>query len=296
MKLQQIRSFIAKSTPFFIRNRTPLKLSRHLYFSGTFTARLYGKQLVKLVCQGHQIENEIFWRGFEGCHEGKSMQIFSEILNVIKPGVVWDIGANSGTYGILTKALAKDAEVYFFEPIPKAADMIRANIELNQFSANVFQVALGDFDGKGEIYFNKGEDFATSVTVNKNLLPKNQATDVMEISVRRADNLMKEFLIPTPNLVKLDVETYEYEVLNGFGETRFLECIFLIEILTHELAEKLKPFFSSENYDFYNINDAKLSVRKTESLEKSDFYNYLICPKKLSPLFSFSLTKQEIKD
>lgn len=296
MKLGRIRSSISKATPFFMRRHVPLKIAQHLYFSGIFSARLYGKQVVKLVSKGYQIENEIYWRGFEGCHEKKSMQIFAEILEVIKPRVIWDIGANSGTYGILAKTLAKEAEVYFFEPIPKAVEMINENLQINNFEADVFQLALGDYDGRGEIYFPKGVDFATSVTVNKNRLEDNQAIDLLEISVRRADTLIEEFSLSIPNLVKLDVETYEYEVLKGFGSTPFKDCIFLVEILSDELAYKLEPFYPSLKYDFYNIDDALSKVRKMEKLGKSDFYNYLICPKTLSSLFSFGVAKQEVKD
>ena len=122
-----LRSVIAKWTPYFIRRRVPLTIAQHLYFSGSFNARLYGKPILKLVNEGYQIENEIYWRGFDGCHERKSMQVFAEILRVIKPRVVWDIGANSGTYGILTQALIEDAAVYFFEPIPNGLLYCRAN-------------------------------------------------------------------------------------------------------------------------------------------------------------------------
>lgn len=291
MKLGRIRSSISKATPFFMRRHVPLKIAQHLYFSGIFSARLYGKQVVKLVSKGYQIENEIYWRGFEGCHEKKSMQIFAEILEVIKPRVIWDIGANSGTYGILAKALAKEAEVYFFEPIPKAVEMINENLQINNFEADVFQLALGDYDGRGEIYFPKGVDFATSVTVNKNRLEDNQAIDLLEISVRRADTLIEEFSLSIPDLIKLDVETYEYEVLKGFGDTDFGDCIFLIEILSNDIAQKLAPIFPAKEYDYYNINDASSIVRKTPSLGKSDFYNYLICPNKLSAELNFHKSK-----
>ena len=296
MNLQGIRSVIAKVMPFYLRRLIPMRIAQHLYFSGIFTARLYGKPLAKLVHKGYQIENEIYWWGFDGCHEKKSMQIFAEILRVIKPKIVWDIGANSGTYGILAKALIPEAKVCFFEPIPKAIEIIHENLLLNNLDAEVFQLALGDYDGGGEIYFSKGADFAYSVTVNNNLLQSSVAADSMEISVMRADTLMEKFSLPVPDLVKLDVETYEFEVLKGFGSTPFKDCIFLVEILSDELAHKLEPFFPSEKYDFYNINDAISSVRKTKTLEKSDLYNYLICPKKLSSLFSFGVTKQEVKD
>ena len=296
MSLLGIRAVIAKATPFFIRQKVPLRIVQHLYFSGIFTARLYGKPVVKLVNKGYQIENEIYWRGFEGNLEKKSIQIFAEILNVIQPRVVWDIGANSGTYGILTKAMIPEVNVCFFEPIPKAIGMINENLQLNNFEAKVFQLALGDYDGEGQIYFRSGTDFDYGVTVNKNLIENGLEADSMEISIARADTLIEKFALPMPDLVKLDVETYEFEVLKGFGSTLFKDCIFLVEILSDELAHKLEPFFPSEKYDFYNINDTMSSVRKTKTLEKSDLYNYLICPKKLSSLFSFGVTKPEVKD
>ena len=71
MNLQGIRSVIAKVIPFYIRQLIPMRIAQHLYFSGTFTARLKGKPLVNLINKGHQIENEIYWHGFEGCHEKK---------------------------------------------------------------------------------------------------------------------------------------------------------------------------------------------------------------------------------
>jgi len=296
VKAQGTRAVIAKATPFYIRRLIPMRIAQHLYFSGIFTARLKGKPLVNLINKGHQIENEIYWHGFEGCHEKKSMQIFAEILNVIRPQIVWDIGANSGTYGILAKALVPETRICFFEPIPKAIEMIQENLLLNSFNAEVFQLALGDYDGAGEIYFSKGTNFATSVTVNKNLLVDGLEADRMHISVTRADTLMEKFSLPMPELVKLDVETYEFEVLRGFGSTPFKDCIFLVEILSDELAYKLEPFFPSLKYDFYNIDDALSKVRKTEKLGKSDFYNYLICPKTLSSLFSFGVANQEVKD
>lgn len=282
MNLKVIRSICARALPFALRRKVPLLVAQHLYFQGNFKARLYGKSVVKLASKGHQIENEIYWRGFDGCHEMKSMQIFADIIKVIKPRVVWDIGANSGTYGILAKALNQDSEVYFFEPIPKAAEMIRQNLNLNNFSAKVFELALGDYDGEGAIYFSKGADFATSVTVNRNTLSEGQLSDELKIEVKRADSLITEYSLPIPDLVKLDVETYEYEVLNGFGSNSLKDCIFLIEILSEELARKLIPIFPSSEYDYFNINDSESTVRKTKELSKSDFYNYLICRKGVS--------------
>jgi FkbM family methyltransferase len=282
-----IRKTIARSTPYFIRKKIPIKISKHLYFSGQFKARLYGKKVATLISTGNQIENEIYWKGFEACHEGLSTQIWASIIVQTRPRIVWDIGANSGTYGILAKSIFPGCEVSFFEPIPKAVKMIEQNLILNRIEASVFQLALGDYDGEGEIYFAEGADFATSVTVNKDTTSDQTNSVKMEIKVLRAESILKQHKMPLPNLVKLDVETFEPEVLNGFGTSFPHDAIFLIEVLTHDKADQLSQFFPSTDYDFFNIDDAKNSFRKTTRLEKSDFYNYLILPKATSIQFNF---------
>jgi len=278
MNTNGIRKLVARVFPYWIRKIIPLRISQHLYFNGIFEARLYGKKTVKLLHIGNQIENEIYWRGFEGCHEKKSMQVFASIVQNISPKVVWDIGANSGTYGILTKALKPDCDVVFFEPIPKAVEIIEKNLSINNFEAKVFEIALGDFDGVGEIFFEKGHDFATSVTVNKNTVPKGTQSDSMKIQVRRLDSITAELGLNPPNLVKLDVETYEYEVLNGWGTQFPEEAVFLIEILLEDLALKLAEFFPENRYQFWNIDDHNSTIRQVAKLGKSDFYNFLIVP------------------
>ena len=290
-----IRKTIARGTPYFIRKRIPMKISKHLYFSGQFNARLYGEKVATLISTGNQIENEIYWKGFEACHEGLSTQIWASIIVQTKPRTVWDVGANSGTYGILAKSIFPGCEVSFFEPIPKAVKMIEQNLILNRIEASVFQLALGDYDGEGEIYFAEGADFATSVTVNKDTTSDQTKSVRMEIKVVRANSVLKQHKMSLPDLVKLDVETFEPEVLNGFGTSFPHDAIFLIEVLTHDKAEQLSQFFPSANYDFFNINDAKNTFRKTMKLEKSDFYNCLILPKARSIQFNFDQVLTSVK-
>jgi hypothetical protein len=148
---------------------------------------------------------------------------------------------------------------------------------------------LGDFDGEGKIYLPKGADFAYSVTVNKDTTSDHISSTMMKIKVSKAESILLECACPLPDLIKLDVETFEPEVLKGFGGRFPSDSIFLIEVLTNSNADKLRQFFTSKLYDFYNINDAKKTLRQTVEIEKSDFYNYLVIPKSRSTEFKFNL-------
>lgn len=285
--LGRIREAIARALPFFLRKRIPEEIFKHLYFNGKFEARLNGRKIATLNSTGNQIENEIYWKGFEGSLEGLSSQVWASIVAQTKPSEIWDIGASSGTYGILAKSIFPDCRVSFFEPIPKAVRMIEQNLILNSFNANLFELALGDYDGEGQIYFSEGVDFAYSVTVNRDTTMVNARSTEMKIRVSRAESILEIYNCPPPNLIKLDVETFEPEVLKGFGSRFPHDSVFLIEVLTETNAERLSEFFPENKYDFYKIDDVNKVMKKTLKLEKSDFYNCLVIPKRRSSEFNF---------
>ena len=281
-----IRKLIAKSIPFYIRKKVPINILRHFYFSGTFTAFLHGKPVAKLVNEGYQIENEIYWKGIEGGLEGKSMELFCLILQIIKPKVIWDIGANTGTYGIIAKAISPDSSIYFFEPLTKAIEIIKANCEANNFKLNILNIALGDYNGVGELFLPKGKNITYGVTVNKNTVNNKLSFDKLFIQVKRADTLINNNNIEKPDFIKMDVESYEPNVLRGFGSILPLNCIYLIEILNEESVVCMNEFLSSKNFIFFNIDDKNKKFRETTNLCKSDFYNYLIIPKSFTNLIN----------
>jgi len=286
MRFKALRKIIARSCPFFLRKHLPNQLTKHLHFEGIFEARLFGKKITKLVSLGHEIENEIYWNGFENSLEGKSYQLWAELIETYKPSIIWDIGANSGTYGLLAKGISPQSRICFFEPLPNAIIHICENLRVNGYDEKVFGFALGDYDGNGRIYLPLGNNFPTSVTVNRNTTRRGQEFDVLDIEVHRIDSLVRQGILEAPQLVKMDVETFEPEVLSGFGSLFPYDCIYLIEILESEIAIRLEEFFSPQRYVFYNVNDREKTFRQTSNLSKSDHLNYMIIPQSIHEKFS----------
>jgi predicted RNA methylase len=105
----------------------------HLYSNGVFNARHNGKSIYKLVSNSYQIENEIYWHGLEGSHEKKSLAIFMKYIEIFKPEVVYDIGANTGTYGIIAKVISPESKVYFFELLSSTMSIVKHNLAINNF-------------------------------------------------------------------------------------------------------------------------------------------------------------------
>ena len=142
-----------------------------------------------------------------GLHDFEDMGF---LLHFLRTGDHFvDIGANIGSYTVLASAHV-GAETSAIEPVFKTFEHLLKNIELNQIQEKVkaHNIALGS--AKGRINF-------TTTFDTMNHVVQNEGTGVANIEVNTLDDLVGN--LPTPILLKIDVEGYETEVLKGASET-----------------------------------------------------------------------------
>jgi FkbM family methyltransferase len=124
----------------------------------------------------------------------------------LEPGsVVFDIGANIGLTACLFAQRA--TQVHAFEPNPAVFQKLAANIELNKL-ANVtaHQCAMGATEG--EMFF-EGASAYGHVTTSKSDL---------RVPVQTADRLVASLGLSRVDILKIDVEGFEPQVLQGARE------------------------------------------------------------------------------
>jgi FkbM family methyltransferase len=284
-----LRKFLAHLLPVRLRKFVPPSVSKHLYFHGKFPVYFRRKKFFELQANGYILENDVFFYGLEGGHEKKAMQVWIEFCEKFKPREVFDIGANTGIYGLVTLALDSSSHVSFFEPLPKALEILRENLSLNQFDAKVFDVALSNYDGEGHFFMSTRSDFAYSVTLNTyadlaigGAHNENEEYTKIFSRVRQVSTLLKSEEVGKPNLVKMDVETHESEVLEGFHFDLYEVDAYLVEVLNADAADKLNGLFGGMGFDFYNVNDVKGSVQKTDRIYFTGHYNYFVIKPELA--------------
>lgn len=249
---------------------------KHLYFNGTFDVNYKGEKVFQLVHHGHIEENEIFWNNLDNGWEKKSISVWIDLCRTNNN--ILDIGANSGVYGITAKAFNSNAQVHCFEPLEAVVAYLKQNIELNTFDITVHSCGLSDYDGVANVYLPEEKDFVYSVTVNVDTVANFRKSRKIEIDVMRLDSMITSGVVPIPQLIKMDVERHEYEVLKGMGKyLTEARPDFIIEVLDEEQAEKLNSVFGELNYLYFNIDDEHNSIRQTKRIEKSDYWNYLVC-------------------
>jgi len=143
------------------------------------------------------------------------------IVDTLGPGDIFiDVGANIGYYSILaSKLVGIDGRVFAVEPIPSTAGVLRFNLKINSLRNVVVVEKAG--------YFTQGR-LKMSIPFKEFGLASIFRKGGVEVYVEAVplDDLFHD--IPYVKLLKLDVESSEYEVLKGLNKTlNHTECVVL---------------------------------------------------------------------
>lgn len=144
-----------------------------------------------------------------GLHEYKEMLFLLHYLR--KDEIFVDAGANIGSYSILASAEI-GATSYSFEPVEETFNQFQKNINVNSISSKVNSFQIGLASKPGELIFSDEQDSS----MNHVLTSINSSKNAKRVEVSTLDSILKNF---SPTLLKIDVEGFELEVLNGALET-----------------------------------------------------------------------------
>ena len=257
----------------------PKTIYQHLHFKDTFTVTLNPKKYFRIKHYGYEIENEIFWNGIFNGWEKESMKIWAALSE--KSNFILDIGANTGVYSLVAKSMNPAAEVFAFEPVNRVYKKLVANAEINSYDIKCYEKAVSNTDGEAVIY-DLPTEHTLSVSVNQDLTPTNTTSIPTKIETITLSSFIMENNLTEIDLIKIDVETHESEVIEGFGDLIFdMQPTLLIEILNDEIAQSIEEKIAKIGYLYFNI-DENNGIRRTQHLSKSDFYNFLICKESIA--------------
>jgi FkbM family methyltransferase len=116
-----------------------------------------------------------------------------------------DVGANVGHYTLLASVI-KNTHVIAIEPIHATFNRLKCNIEINAVQNLVNSFNIGLSDKEGELTFSANLH-TTNRVINNGLGVK--------VRVKTIDDLCQDKVI---NAIKIDVEGFEWFVLNGAKE------------------------------------------------------------------------------
>lgn len=139
---------------------------------------------------------------------GKTSRCVIETL--VRPGMtVMDVGGNIGLYtALLGQCVGAGGKVFTFEPVPELYASLRRTIEHSRLANIVpFECAAGSSESSGGLILDP-------LNSGNNWITKDVSLGTVTVSVRRLDGIE---VTTFPSFVKIDVQGWEVEVLQGMS-------------------------------------------------------------------------------
>lgn len=170
----------------------------------------------KFLVEGHDIiEFSLLWRGAYGKPVVDALQ---REITERRRSCFWDIGANIGSVCLPLAVRNPQLAVHAFEPSPRAQARLGANRMANPGVSNVnlYSLALSN----DEVLTPFFESYTHHSSGISTMYAETHNTDIGAVLVQsiRGDTLIANGTAPRPDLIKIDVEGWEHEALEGLSD------------------------------------------------------------------------------
>jgi FkbM family methyltransferase len=157
--------------------------------------------------------------GYTYAHGALEPDSEQAILTVLKSGMTfYDIGANFGWLSLIAARLVgPHGRVVSFEPLDANVKIVQHNIRANNFeNMTVLPIALGCTDGSARFLLSSQPSWGMLAATGKE---PGEFVGETTVAVKRLDSAVREYRLPAPQVIKIDVEGAEMDVLPGAAET-----------------------------------------------------------------------------
>jgi FkbM family methyltransferase len=271
----------------------PSRIKTFLVFEGAFDVHMHDENAIFTINNGYgrEIEASLFWEG-SGSFETETMNLWRRLAR--DATVIIDVGANTGVYSLVAKAINPKAKVFAFEPISRVYQALETNLELNlgrwgESQIQGFQVALSDYDGVGEMFDLPVEHMYTaSLNTDVHLERGNSMKSIKEkVSVQRMDHFCAIHNV-VPDLIKIDVESHEPAVLRGMGDVlKRHQPTLICEIWNNTVGAAVEAALENCDYRYFAIGDSTLETTHVRNdTPELGYINYLFVSDKVASSLS----------
>lgn len=161
---------------------------------------------------------------------------------------VLDIGANTGQFARVALKRFPRAKIWCFEPLPGAYNLLKELERRSDGRIAALNFALGAKQGVMDMNHHNEHSPSSSLMQTTEMceeyFPQTRTQTSVPVEVRRLDEVFSKF--PTPPfedlVIKIDVQGYEAEVIEGGANTVALAKAVIVEISLDELYKGAPTF------------------------------------------------------
>ncbi len=224
----------------------------------------------------------LFWRGLDGYEPETSAALRYFFA---RSSTFLDVGANCGFYSILAALWNPAIKVIAFEPFQPIYERLSKNVDLNHLDTRILCENIALSSRSGSASFNippaEGTDFATTGTLATNSWQVRKSSPTVQVETIRFDEYEQRHPMHV-DLIKIDVEDFEADVLEGMSATIQRDRPFIIcEILERSgehSNERTRAIIRELNYTPYWITRSGYVRVSRFDFRRKDSQDFILSP------------------
>ncbi len=178
---------------------------------------------------------------------------------------VIDVGANRGQFTLFALETFSAARVMAFEPLASSVEVLRAVTASEKDRVSIFATAVGAESGTVAFHVSAREDSSSVLEIGESQTARFPGTGlkaVVAVPMETLDCALPAEHLVRPCLLKIDVQGYEFEVLQGARKTLaeidevFVETSFVELYVGQHLAPDVIRFLIDAGFCPVGIHNA----------------------------------------
>lgn len=186
------------------------------------------------------------------------------VLRQLEPvNTIVDIGANRGQFALAAVHVWPDAVIHAFEPLSRPADVF-GSIFARSERVLLHRSAIGPTEGTMNMNVSARDDSSSLLPITRvqtGVFPGTEHMGTEVVDVRKLQSVIDESHVPGTALLKLDVQGFEYEALEGCETLldRFTyvlcECSFVQLYEGQRLVADIVDWLASRNFSVKSVHN-----------------------------------------
>jgi FkbM family methyltransferase len=187
----------------------------------------------------------------KGAAAGTEHRLVLQLLNF---DFIIDVGANRGQFALIARKVFPHAKIISFEPLEEPAQIFK-RVFGSDPNVTLYTCAIGREKTTATIHVTKDDDSSSLLPVTplqSGMFPGAVEKETRQVTVLPLSQALGDTVIPDASLLKIDVQGFELEVLQGCEDILrkfshvYVECSFIElyagQALAHEVISYLGPF------------------------------------------------------
>jgi FkbM family methyltransferase len=185
------------------------------------------------------------------------------VLQGLNFDFIVDVGANRGQFALMARKTFPQAKIHSFEPLEEPAQIFK-KVFGNDPNVTLYPCAMGREKTTATIHVTRDDDSSSMLPITQtqsSIFPGATEKETRQVTVLPLSQALGAISIPPASLLKIDVQGFELDVLQGSEDILdkfshlYIECSFIELYKGQALAHQIIAWLEQRNFILSGIHN-----------------------------------------